>query len=453
MGYVAVEAGEELIERAADLFEKQRLDAETEPLSVDAIDGQLDRLTAQAAGEGGVYAPRLAALAVKQAQGDAVEAAFLLRAYRSTLERWGATETVATDEAFTIRRVSPAYKDVPGGQVLGPTKDYTRRLLDFELDGESDPDDPTADWDLPDGAGGSVDGDDEADGTGTAEGGELGRLADTLATLRERGLVPEPAPPEGDDGWDEPADTTRESVTQPPGRDEVLQELARGETGAVTALGYSALRGYGQVHPTLAEVRVAALPVAIEHPYTGERVRVTDCEVTECEAVVPAYEDRDDAEFALGYGLTFGRNERKAIAASVLDAGIQFDGTEAPAEDPEFVLDVVDGMDAFGFIEHLKLPHYVTFQSILDRIESARADGPGGDRDGEGDRDGDRDESGDDDGDDGAVGTPDAPDGGPDPDRTDGPGRSEDPGLDGRDARESADHDRAAAESGGDGSD
>jgi alpha-D-ribose 1-methylphosphonate 5-triphosphate synthase subunit PhnI len=382
MGYVAVEAGEELIERAADLFEKQRLDGETEPLSVDAIDGQLDRLTAQAAGEGGVYAPRLAALAVKQAQGDAVEAAFLLRAYRSTLERWGAAETVATDEAFTLRRVSPAYKDVPGGQILGATKDYTRRLLDFDLDGETAPTDPTADWDLPEGDGrdrNAADG--GADGTGSAGEEPFGRLADTLETLRERGLVPEPAPPDGDDDgdgdgeWDEPADTTRESVTQPPGRDEVLQELARGETGAVTALGYSALRGYGQVHPTLAEVRVAALPVPIDHPYTGERVRVTDCEVTECEAVVPAYEDRDDAEFALGYGLTFGRNERKAIAASVLDAGIQFDGAEAPAEDPEFVLDVIDGMDAFGFIEHLKLPHYVTFQSILDRIESARAAG------------------------------------------------------------------------------
>jgi alpha-D-ribose 1-methylphosphonate 5-triphosphate synthase subunit PhnI len=29
-------------------------------------------------------------------------------------------------------------------------------------------------------------------------------------------------------------------------------------------------------------------------------------------------------------------------------------------------------MDSFGFIEHLKLPHYVTFQSILDRIRAIR---------------------------------------------------------------------------------
>ena len=171
---------------------------------------------------------------------------------------------------------------------------------------------------------------------------------------------------------DEPNDTTRESVTHPPERDEVLQELARGETGAVTALGYSALRGYGQVHPTLAEVRVGRLPVRIEHPYTGEDVTVAHTEVTESEAVVPVYEKRADPQFAFGYGLTFGRNERKTIGMTVLDASIQLDSEAEPAERAEFVLDTVDGMDSFGFIEHLKLPHYVTFQSILDRIRAIR---------------------------------------------------------------------------------
>ncbi len=32
-----------------------------------------------------------------------------------------------------IRRISAAFKDVPGGQYLGPTRDYTKRLLNFEL--------------------------------------------------------------------------------------------------------------------------------------------------------------------------------------------------------------------------------------------------------------------------------------------------------------------------------
>ena len=350
MGYVAVTAGEEIIERAEDLFEKQRLDDDTDAISVAQIEGQLERVVGQAMSEGGLYAPRLAALAVKQAQGDTAEAAFLLRAYRSTLERWDETVPVDPSEMFATRRVSPAYKDVPGGQILGPTKDYTQRLLDFALESEgngTEPDDPTAEWDT----------DDETPET----------LTNVLEVLRSEGLVHEPET----DHEDEPADTTRDAVTHPASRDEVLQELARGETGALTALGYSALRGYGQVHPTLAEVRVGQLPVKIEHPYTGETVTVTDIEVSESEAVVPVYAKRDDPQFAFGYGLTFGRNERKAIAATILDASMQLDGSE-PAEDAEFVLDVVDGMDAVGFIEHLKLPHYVTFQSILDRIRSIR---------------------------------------------------------------------------------
>jgi alpha-D-ribose 1-methylphosphonate 5-triphosphate synthase subunit PhnI len=355
MGYVAVTAGEEIIERAEQLFEKQRVDADDE-LVVDQIDRQLGRLTGQAMSEGGLYAPRLAALAVKQAQGDTVEAAFLLRAYRSTLERFDETATVDPSEMIASRRVSPAFKDVPGGQILGATKDYTQRLLDFDLlDGDTP--DPTADWDV----------DDE---------GDPEELTNVTELLRDEGLLHDPEEPT----VDEPTDTTREPVTHPPDRDAVLQELARGETGAVTALGYSALRGYGQVHPTLAEVRVGRLPVRIDHPYTGAEVTVTHTEVTESEAVVPVYEKRADPQFAFGYGLTFGRNERKAIGMTVLDASIQLDSEAEPAENPEFVLDTVDGMDSFGFIEHLKLPHYVTFQSILDRIRSIRERQQAGER-------------------------------------------------------------------------
>lgn len=347
MGYVAVTAGEELIERAEELFESQRI-GDTEDVDVNQIDEQLSRLTAQAMSEGGLYAPRLAALAVKQAQGDTVEAAFLLRAYRSTLERFDESVTVEPGEMIASRRISPAFKDVPGGQLLGATKDYTQRLLDFDLvDGT--PEDPTEEWDV-------------------ADEGDPDRLTNVTELLRDEGLLHEPDEPD----VDEPNDTTRESVTHPAQRDEVLQELARGETGAVTALGYSALRGYGQVHPTLAEVRVGDLPVRIEHPYTGDEVTVTHTKVTESEAVVPIYEKREDPQFAFGYGLTFGRNERKAIGMTILDASIQLDSEDEPAENAEFVLDTVDGMDSFGFIEHLKLPHYVTFQSILDRIRAIR---------------------------------------------------------------------------------
>ena len=348
MGYVAVTAGEEVIKRAEQLFEKQRTEGSSDDLGIDQLDEQLSRLTAQVMSESGLYAPRLAALAVKQAQGDTIEAAFLLRAYRSTLERYDETITADPREMIASRRVSPAFKDVPGGQILGATKDYTQRLLDFAL-AETERTDPTGDWDV-------------------ADAGAPDRLTNVTELLREEDLLHEPDEPD----IEEPTDTTRESVTHPPARDAVLQELARGETGAITALGYSALRGYGQVHPTLAEVRVGRLPVRIEHPYTGEPVTVTHTDVTESEAVVPVYEKREDPQFAFGYGLTFGRNERKAIGMTVLDASLQLDSEAEPAENAEFVLDTIDGMDSFGFIEHLKLPHYVTFQSILDRIRSIR---------------------------------------------------------------------------------
>ena len=407
MGYVAVEAGEDVIQRAEELFEKQRVDGDSQQLSVEQVDDQFGRLTAQAMGEGGLYAPRLAALAVKQAQGDTAEAAFLLRAYRSTLERWDETVPADPAEMTPARRVSPAYKDVPGGQVLGATKDYTQRLLDFDLT-DDDGTDPTDDWAVDPESPPQLrnvlevlraenlvhDPDDDDAGEGGREGpGDRGGPGDPT------GPAAEPA--------DGPTDTTREPITFPASRSAVLQELARGETGAVTALGYSELRGYGQVHPTLGEVRTGRLPVTVEHPYTGDEVRVTETEVTETECVVPIYEKADDPQFAFGYGLVFGRTERKAIGMSILDAAIQLDG-DAPAQDAEFVLDIVDGIDSFGFIEHLKLPHYVTFQSILDRIRSIRKrqtagagddladddpedDSAGDDATGDGDTDGDDD--------------------------------------------------------------
>ncbi len=342
MGYVAVKAGKDVIRKSEQLFEKGRIEGEEPNVTVEQVESQFGRLVGQVMSEGGLYAPKLAARAIKQAQGDAAEASFLLRAYRSTLERFDETVPADPDRMFATRRVSPAYKDVPGGQILGATKDYTQRLLDFDFDDT----DPTEEWELAD------------------EKPES--LRNVMELLREEGLVADP-----DAETDEAFDTTRDPVMFPASRDAVLQELARGETGAMTALAYSALRGYGQVHPTLGEVRVGELPVEIEHPYTGDAVEVTSVEVTESESVVPVFAKRDDPQFAFGYGLVFGRNERKAISMTILDASIQLDGDE-PAEDAEFVLDTVDGIDSFGFIEHLKLPHYVTFQSILDRVRTIR---------------------------------------------------------------------------------
>ena len=91
--------------------------------------------------EGSLYDPDLAALAIKQARGDLIEAVFLIRAYRTTLPRMGYSDPVATNNMACDRRISATFKDVPGGQILGPTFDYTHRLLDFKLaaDGEIPP--------------------------------------------------------------------------------------------------------------------------------------------------------------------------------------------------------------------------------------------------------------------------------------------------------------------------
>lgn len=154
----------------------------------------------------------------------------------------------------------------------------------------------------------------------------------------------------------------------------------------MTALAYSSLRGYGAIHPTLAEFRVGYLSLKVEHPRLKEEVEIGEILCTEVEAVGREMgyggESSSDGEeeekaMSLGYGLVFGRNERKAISMAILDAAIRVgsereEGPAGPAEDEEFVLYHADGIEATGFVEHLKLPHYVTFQSSLDRLREVQ---------------------------------------------------------------------------------
>jgi alpha-D-ribose 1-methylphosphonate 5-triphosphate synthase subunit PhnI len=46
----------------------------------------------------------------------------------------------------------------------------------------------------------------------------------------------------------------------------------------------------------------------------------------------------------------------------------------APAQDQEFVLSHCDNLEASGFVQHLKLPHHVDFQSELELLRRLRAD-------------------------------------------------------------------------------
>lgn len=354
MGYVTVKGGAEAILEAEKLASMGSAASAYPEIDIGQVREHMKCAVDQVMGEGGLYAPELAALAIKQAEGDMFEAAFLLRAYRSTLPRLGYSVAADTHEARVIRRISSTFKDIPGGQVLGATRDYTERLLNFGLLHE------------------------KADAFANTEertnsGERVPIFAKVIDMLRQERLVGR----QMQQMEAEPFDITRESIRFPAPRSARLQALCRGETGAMLCLAYSSMRGFGGVHPTLAELRVAYLPLKIKHPYTGRVVKVGEVLVTECESVckvVEKAEENSAPQFSLGYGLVFGQNERKVISMSILDRAMASKGNLAPAEDQEFVLYHIDGVDSMGFVEHLKLPHYVTFQSALDRMRKIQQD-------------------------------------------------------------------------------
>lgn len=361
MGYVAVTGGTQAIEAANKLVHYYRLKNAKTELKVAEIESQLRLLIDKVMGEGGLYAPSYAALALKQAEGDPAEAAFLLRAYRSTVPRNFYSETVEPKQMRVIRRISSSFKDIPAGQILGPTYDYAHRLLNFDLRKE-----------------------DEAVMKKFIEEHEL-TLDDeselrltfqkVAELLREEGLLEEEV---GMEREREPFDITREKLVFPADRSARLQILARGETGAMTALAYSSMRGYGAIHPTIGELRVGYSDVFINYPLSEESdecIYIGDMVLTEVETINSFTQNSTgDVRFSLGYGLTFGQNEVKAIAMAILEKSLETKGS-SPTQDEEFVLLHIDSVEANGFVSHLKLPHYITFQSMLDRIRKTRQEG------------------------------------------------------------------------------
>ena len=367
MGYVAVRGGGKAIEESLKLLEYERVSSSS-AWGTDEIEGTFPELVDQVMGEASLYAPRLAALALKQAQGSTDEAVFLLRAFRSTLERPYVSRPVDTGAMQVRRRVSAAFKDVPGGQVLGATRDYSHRLLAFDLETEG------ADELVEKRAELAAHFEEAVEAhVGDAAPAVIPRVLDYL---RAQGLL---ARVEDDDA--EPVDATMAPLSFPAPRSVRLQTLARGMTQAVEALGYAAIRGFGPAHPTVGELRSGRVAVAVDHPLeTGgaeDAYYLGSIPVTEVESV---FEGEGDAKtgaesglsLAIGYGLVFGRAETKAIAMSVLDHCLERGDARFPTEDEEFVLYHVDGVEATGFISHLKLPHYVTFQSKLSSVRGTR---------------------------------------------------------------------------------
>lgn len=350
--YVAVKGGERAIDNAhAFLAEDRRGDPSVAELSVAQIREQLRLAVNRVMAEGSLYDPDLAALAIKQARGDLIEAVFLIRAYRTTLPRFGASRPVDTGAMAISRRVSATFKDVPGGQVLGPTFDYTHRLLDFAL---------LAGGDAPPAARAAVD---------------PAAAPHVLGLLDRDGLM-EPLP-EGDAP---PPDLTREPLEMPAPRALRLQALTRGDEGFVLGLAYSTQRGYGRTHAFVGELRIGLCEVQIDIPELGFAVCIGEIELTECETVNQFTGSRTEPpQFTRGYGLVLGQSERKALSMSLVDRALRWDelgedNTGAPAQDAEFVLAHCDNIQATGFLEHVKLPHYVDFQSELELIRRLRRD-------------------------------------------------------------------------------
>jgi len=350
--YVAVKGGEAAIDAAHELLARDRRgDPATPELTLGQIESQLRLAVDRVMAEGGLYDRRLAALAVKQAAGDLVEAIFLLRAYRTTLPRLAASLPLETAGMAIARRISAIYKDVPGGQFLGPTFDYTHRLLDFALAAEGSA--PAA--------------------SPAAEDAPDGPLAPVTALLEAEGLIaPEQADPQAPVG-----DITREPPTYPADRDVRLQTLARGDEGFLLSLAYSTQRGYGRNHPFAGEIRSGMVAVEILPEELGFPIAIGEVELTECQMVNQFKGSATEPpQFTRGYGLAFGRSERKAMSMALIDRALRAaefeEEANAPAQDEEFVLSHADNVEASGFVQHLKLPHYVDFQAELDIVRRLR---------------------------------------------------------------------------------
>ena len=357
--YVAVKGGERAILNSYQMLDAYRRgDTALPELTLAQIREQMPLAVSRVMAEGSLYDPQLAALALKQAAGDQIEAVFLLRAYRTTLARFGYTVPVDTGAMRLQRRISSTFKDVPGGQVLGPTYDYTQRLLDFSLEAGRDPAPlPPSAEPLP------------------------ASMPRVTGLLEAEQLVEADEIPAGDPA---PPDLTREPLTFPASRAARLQNLARADEGFLLSMGYSTQRGYGNSHPFAAEIRYGAAEVELFVEELGFAVTIGEIELTECQMVSQFTGNADEApRFTRGYGLVFGYNERKAMSMALTDRAMRAaelgEAADAPANDIEFMLYHSDNVEASGFVQHLKLPHYVDFQANLELLRRLRAEQEGTD--------------------------------------------------------------------------
>ncbi len=354
MAYVAVSGGKEAIEESIKLLEFYRSGSEKD-IELEAIEGNLKLLVDKVMSEAGFYSTRYAALALKQSEGSLDEAVFLLRAYRSTLTRNYYTNIVNTDDMRVIRRISAAFKDIAGGQILGATYDYTHRLINFDIADESAKKLHKKREKLLE----------------EAKNEEIYSFERVSDFLRAEGLI---KTYENND--EEPFDVTENMLEFPAPRSARLQTLTRADSGYISGLAYSSQRGFGYVHPTVGELRSGYVDLTVPYLFSQyceeeeESIHIGEILITEVECF-NVEEGKTALEIEVGYGAIFGRNENKAISMAILD-NILDQKSNIPTQDEEFVLMHGDILEMNGMVSHLKLPHYVTFQSILDSVRKTR---------------------------------------------------------------------------------
>ena len=347
MAYVAARGGDRAIRESERLYHE--LKGGTSKESVQTILKTLPYLVDRVMGEASLYSPELAALAIAQTGGDLAEATLTLRAYRTTLPRIGYAEPIDEGQMLTVRRISAAFKDVPGGQFLGPSLDYSHRLLQLEvLDGPTPP----------------------MEEVPPQSGSAPSSLPYVTSWQKKQGMLE--APPERP--LQDPSlipDLTAEPLLIPAPREHRLQALARADTGGVLALGYANMRGYGGVHPTVNELRLSYSDVQMKHPISGATFSLGRIRTSQGEVVSTFSEKQKEGKLDLGFCATMGWNEIKVIAGSMLDMAMDLPEPH-PSHTEEYVLYHTEIVESSGFCVHYKLPHYVTFNSTLDNLREVK---------------------------------------------------------------------------------
>ena len=341
MGYVAIKGGEEAIENSLSFYGETI--AKAEELKDEDIEHSLRYAVDRVMGEGSLYSKKLASRAIKKSAGDLLNAAFFLRAHRSTCQRIGVSKPLDVNKMKIIRRISSAFKDIQGGQILGPSNDYEVKLI-------LDKNYACNKWE--------------------SFSDKVNLIPSALTPLKEKNLVKQLKTDK------EISDITRIFPEAPYPRSAVMQVLSRGETGSMLGFAYTSIRGYGDVHPTIGDLRLGMCDLKFSHPFTKKEVKIGELEVSSCESAgMFEKQENGNVQLTTGFGFCFGFNETKAISMSILDLSLynakHSVGEVEFASNFEMMMMHVDGVDSMGFTNHFKLPHYVTFQADLQVFSNA----------------------------------------------------------------------------------